>query len=282
MGNIWTKIFRHKEIRILMAGLDAAGKTTILYRLKLGEVVTCIPTIGFNVESFQHKDLNFTAWDVGCRDKMRPLIRHYYKGTDAVVIVIDSHDRERLDELNYDIIKPMVQSDELGNGIFLFLANKTDLENTMRSVQAKKALSGVGYNPTTVQQDSVNTSDTTSDKPQHGIDYCTRAYSAIKCLFVRILSILSLKSFIYFDMFKSLKIMFILILNFTLSNKIFTENILNTQFLVFKVKCGTMTRNGILGIIFETLHSNLVEIDKYRGIKDKNKSTNLMYRRKYS
>lgn len=227
MGNIWTKIFRHKEIRILMAGLDAAGKTTILYRLKLGEVVTCIPTIGFNVESFQHKDLNFTAWDVGCRDKMRPLIRHYYKGTDAVVIVIDSHDRERLDELNYDIIKPMVQSDELGNGIFLFLANKTDLENTMSideiserlglkhlkhqwnimpvcaltgdglnesldwlacqlgSVQAKKALSGVGYNPTTVQQDSVNTSDTTSDKPQHGIDYCTRAYSAIKCLFVR-------------------------------------------------------------------------------------------------
>ncbi|KAJ8307600.1 hypothetical protein KUTeg_014848 [Tegillarca granosa] len=87
-----------------------------------------------------------------------------------------------MDELNYDIIKPMVQSDELGNGIFLFLANKTDLENTMTcqlgSVQAKKALSGVGYNPTTVQQDSVNTSDTTSDKPQHGIDYCTRAYSA--------------------------------------------------------------------------------------------------------
>lgn len=40
------KIMGKKESRILMVGLDAAGKTTILYKLKLGEVVTTIPTIG--------------------------------------------------------------------------------------------------------------------------------------------------------------------------------------------------------------------------------------------
>ena len=52
-------------MRILMNGLDAAGKTTILYKLKLGEVVTTIPTIGFNVESLQYRNVNFTVWDVG-------------------------------------------------------------------------------------------------------------------------------------------------------------------------------------------------------------------------
>ena len=49
MGNIFANLFKllaKKEMRILMVGLDAAGKTTILYKLKLGEIVTTIPTIG--------------------------------------------------------------------------------------------------------------------------------------------------------------------------------------------------------------------------------------------
>ena len=58
-------------------GLDAAGKTTILYKLKLGEVVTTIPTIGFNVETVEYKNISFTVWDVGGQDKIRPLWRHY-------------------------------------------------------------------------------------------------------------------------------------------------------------------------------------------------------------
>lgn len=53
MGLNFTKIFSDlfgkKELRALMLGLDAAGKTTILYKLKLGEVVSSVPTIGFNV-----------------------------------------------------------------------------------------------------------------------------------------------------------------------------------------------------------------------------------------
>ena len=65
-----------EERRILMVGLDAAGKTTILYKLKLGEVVTTIPTIGFNVETVEYKNISFTVWDVGGQDKIRTLWRH--------------------------------------------------------------------------------------------------------------------------------------------------------------------------------------------------------------
>ena len=45
-GALFKGLFGKKEMRILMVGLDAAGKTTILYKLKLGEIVTTIPTIG--------------------------------------------------------------------------------------------------------------------------------------------------------------------------------------------------------------------------------------------
>lgn len=55
MGGILTSLynsfFGKRDVRILMVGLDAAGKTTILYKLKMGEVVSTVPTIGFNVET---------------------------------------------------------------------------------------------------------------------------------------------------------------------------------------------------------------------------------------
>ena len=61
------RMFEKKEMRILMVGLDAAGKTTILYRLKVGEIMTTLPTIGFNVETVEYKNISFTVWDVGVR-----------------------------------------------------------------------------------------------------------------------------------------------------------------------------------------------------------------------
>lgn len=80
-----------------MVGLDGAGKTTILYKLKLGEVVSTVPTIGFNVESVRHNRLEMDVWDIGGQEKIRPLWRHYFQGTDAVIFVVDSLDEERLD-----------------------------------------------------------------------------------------------------------------------------------------------------------------------------------------
>ena len=72
--------FGNRRARILVLGLDAAGKTTILYKLKLNENVTTIPTIGFNVEEVTPmKNVTFTMWDVGGQEKIRPLWRHYYQ-----------------------------------------------------------------------------------------------------------------------------------------------------------------------------------------------------------
>merc|ERR1712205_215904 len=79
MSKVWQRLFSKQEMRILMVGLDAAGKTTILYKLKLGEIVTTIPTIGFNVETVEYKNISFTVWDVGGQDKIRPLWRHYFQ-----------------------------------------------------------------------------------------------------------------------------------------------------------------------------------------------------------
>ncbi|KAK6058317.1 ADP-ribosylation factor family protein [Cooperia oncophora] len=62
-------------------GLDNAGKTTVLYKLKLGEVVTTIPTIGFNVETVEYRNVSFTVWDVGGQTTIRPLWRYYFRDT---------------------------------------------------------------------------------------------------------------------------------------------------------------------------------------------------------
>lgn len=99
-------------MRILMVGLDAAGKTTILYKLKLGEVVTTIPTIGFNVETVEYKNLSFTVWDVGGQDKIRPLWRHYYQGTNGLIYVVDSNDRDRIEDAREEMTK-MLNEDDL-------------------------------------------------------------------------------------------------------------------------------------------------------------------------
>lgn len=117
-------------MRILMVGLDAAGKTTILYKLKLGEIVTTIPTIGFNVETVEYKNISFTVWDVGGQDKIRPLWRHYFQNTQGLIFVVDSNDRERIGEARDELSK-MLSEDELRESVVLVFANKQDLPNAM-------------------------------------------------------------------------------------------------------------------------------------------------------
>ena len=134
MGSAFTKFFRRlfckQDMRILMGGLDAAGKTTILYKLKLGEIVTTIPTIGFNVETVEYKNINFTVWDVGGQDKIRPLWRHYFQNTQGLIFVVDSNDRERITEA-HDELHKMLAEDELRDAVLLVFANKQDLPQAM-------------------------------------------------------------------------------------------------------------------------------------------------------
>ncbi|XP_077988936.1 ADP-ribosylation factor 4 [Glandiceps talaboti] len=130
ISSLFTRLFGKKQMRILMVGLDAAGKTTILYKLKLGEVVTTIPTIGFNVETVEYKNIAFTVWDVGGQDKIRPLWRHYFQNTQGLIFVVDSNDRERAAEAK-DELNKMLNEDELRDAILLVFANKRDLPNAM-------------------------------------------------------------------------------------------------------------------------------------------------------
>uniref|UniRef100_A0A1A8S201 ADP-ribosylation factor n=1 Tax=Nothobranchius rachovii TaxID=451742 RepID=A0A1A8S201_9TELE len=130
ISSLFSKLFGKKQMRILMVGLDAAGKTTILYKLKLGEIVTTIPTIGFNVETVEYKNICFTVWDVGGQDKIRPLWRHYFQNTQGLIFVVDSNDRERVAESAEELSK-MIQEDELKEAVLLVFANKQDLPNAM-------------------------------------------------------------------------------------------------------------------------------------------------------
>eukprot|EP01083_Nonionella_stella_P058373 152886_1 len=102
MGTVFTQVidalFGKQEAGVLMIGLDAAGKTTILYKLKLGEIVSTIPTIGFNVETLEYKNLKFTVFDVGGQDKIRALWKHYYDQANAIIFVVDSADVNRIDQ----------------------------------------------------------------------------------------------------------------------------------------------------------------------------------------
>ncbi|KAI0663116.1 ADP-ribosylation factor family-domain-containing protein [Cubamyces menziesii] len=105
----WSK---DQDVRILMLGLDAAGKTTILYRLQIGEVVPTIPTIGFNVETVQYKNIKFQVWDLGGQSSIRPYWRCYFPNTSAIIYVIDASDTDRLDTSRSELLT-MLSEEEL-------------------------------------------------------------------------------------------------------------------------------------------------------------------------
>merc|ERR1711975_179574 len=138
-SKVFGKLVGKKDCRILMVGLDAAGKTTILYKLKLGEVVTTIPTIGFNVETVEYKNINFSVWDVGGQDKIRKLWRHYYQNTQGLIFVVDSSDRDRIEDAREELTK-MLEEDEMRDAVLLVFANKQDLPNSMVAAEVTDKL----------------------------------------------------------------------------------------------------------------------------------------------
>ena len=144
MGLAASKLFNSlfgftKHTRILMLGLDAAGKTTALYKLKMGELITTIPTIGFNVETLTHKNLEMTIWDVGGKDKIRQLWKHYYDNTDALIFLVDSNDSDRVGEAREELHR-VLADDGLRNAQVLVLANKQDLPSSMRPDRVAEAM----------------------------------------------------------------------------------------------------------------------------------------------
>lgn len=129
------------QARILMLGLDAAGKTTVLYKIKLNETVATIPTIGFNVETVTPvKGLSFTVWDVGGQDKIRPLWRHYFQNTEGLIYVVDSADLSRMAEAREELFG-ILESDEMRGVPVCVIANKQDLPNALSTSKLVDQLS---------------------------------------------------------------------------------------------------------------------------------------------
>ena len=101
--------------------------------------MTTIPTSGFNVESIEYKGITFTTWDVGGRCKSRALFRHYYKGTDALIWVVDSNDRDRM-EITKDELHRTMNDEEMSGVPVLVFANKQDLPNALSAEEVAAAL----------------------------------------------------------------------------------------------------------------------------------------------
>ena len=130
LSTMWNLFFTKQEVRIVLIGFDAAGKTTVLNRLKLGESLTTIPTIGFNVDTVEYKNLKFTMWDVGGQARLRPLWKHYYDGAHAIIFVVDSADKDRLADVT-ETLHFLLADEKLTDASLLVLANKQDMPGAL-------------------------------------------------------------------------------------------------------------------------------------------------------
>jgi len=128
-----------QEFKIIIVGLNNAGKTTTLYKLLLDEVVVTKPTIGSNVEEVQYKNIKFVMWDIGGQESLRISWANYYTDTAVIIFVIDSTDRDRL-PLSKKEMYNMLKNDRLKNSKLLVLANKNDLKGAMTQAEVSEFL----------------------------------------------------------------------------------------------------------------------------------------------
>ncbi|XP_026541894.1 ADP-ribosylation factor-like protein 4D isoform X2 [Notechis scutatus] len=133
-----------EALHVVVVGLDAAGKTSLLYRLKFQEFIKSAPTKGFNMEKIRvplgtSRIITFQVWDVGGQEKLRPLWKSYMRRTDGVVFVVDSAEVERLEEARVELHKITHSSDNQGIPV-LVLANKQDVAHALSVAEVEKHL----------------------------------------------------------------------------------------------------------------------------------------------
>ncbi|XP_067418856.1 ADP-ribosylation factor-like protein 11 [Emydura macquarii macquarii] len=140
MGTLSSKAWYKRDARVVMLGLDFAGKSTILYKLKSDEPVETSPTVGFNVESLEIPGrMSLTLWDVGGQDKLRASWKDYLEDTDALIFVLDSADKTRLPEALAELEKVLNNINMTGVPI-LFLANKQELPGSLSLSELQEKL----------------------------------------------------------------------------------------------------------------------------------------------
>ncbi|KAM5276056.1 ADP-ribosylation factor-like protein 14 isoform 1-T3 [Hipposideros larvatus] len=131
MGLLSSKNPKAKQAQILLLGLDSAGKSTLLYKLKLAKDIVTIPTIGFNVEMLElEKSLSLTVWDVGGQDGMRSVWGCYCEHTDGLVYVVDGTDKRRLEASRREF-EHILKNEHMKNVPVVLLVNKQDVPGAL-------------------------------------------------------------------------------------------------------------------------------------------------------
>ncbi|KAG8416447.1 ADP-ribosylation factor-like protein 2 [Metarhizium acridum] len=130
---------KDKEMRILMLGLDNAGKTTIVKKIMGEDVNTVSPTLGFIIKTIDYEGYKLNIWDVGGQKTLRSYWRNYFEKTDALIWVVDATDRLRIDDCR-DELHGLLLEERLSGASLLILANKTDVEGCLDEQEIRKAL----------------------------------------------------------------------------------------------------------------------------------------------
>merc|ERR1711962_488813 len=128
-----------RELRILLLGLDNAGKTTILKTLASEDITTITPTQGFNIKSVQTEGFKLNVWDIGGQRKIRPYWRNYFDNTDVLIYVIDSSDSKRFDETEQELQELLCEEKLSGTPILVY-ANKQDLIGSATAAKVAEGL----------------------------------------------------------------------------------------------------------------------------------------------
>mmetsp|Transcript_50797 Transcript_50797/g.119057 ORF Transcript_50797/g.119057 Transcript_50797/m.119057 type:complete len:185 (-) Transcript_50797:25-579(-) len=123
---------KEREMRILMVGLDNAGKTTIVKKFSGEDIDTISPTLGFSIKTLEHRNYKLNIWDVGGQKSLRSYWRNYFEATDALVWVVDSADLRRFEDCKEEFLH-LMQQEKLAAASLLVFANKQDLEGSHSS-----------------------------------------------------------------------------------------------------------------------------------------------------
>uniref|UniRef100_A0A8C8YJ76 ADP-ribosylation factor-like protein 2 n=1 Tax=Prolemur simus TaxID=1328070 RepID=A0A8C8YJ76_PROSS len=100
---------KERELRLLMLGLDNAGKTTILKKFNGEDIDTISPTLGFNIKTLEHRGFKLNIWDVGGQKSLRSYWRNYFESTDGLIWVVDSADRQRMQDCQKELQSLLVE-----------------------------------------------------------------------------------------------------------------------------------------------------------------------------